>query len=168
MSCRGCCGFSKFKLSLVLMLTALLLFAGGGLKAQSPSDEKLLAEQEADGRYAVTKTDQGFIRLDRETGRVSICSQSRGEWLCRPAPDAEMAMAREIDDLVTKNLELSTRNRELEVLVAKLKGEDMRPSLSPQDEENIGQALDLSEKVMRRFFEMMRSVQKDYFSEPEK
>lgn len=55
---------------------------------------------EADGRYSMSPAEGGgFLRLDRETGAVSICNGKDGEWSCKPVSEKSEEMKRKIDEL---------------------------------------------------------------------
>lgn len=58
-----------------------------------------LAAGEEPGRYTMTPTEGGVIRLDRETGAMSICTGKEGEWSCKAMPDTEDAMKKRVERL---------------------------------------------------------------------
>ena len=68
-------------------------------------------------RFMLSETGDGVLRLDRSTGRVSLCREANGAWRCAPVADAERALEAEIERLTTENLRLSARNRELEAKI---------------------------------------------------
>jgi hypothetical protein len=66
-----------------------------------------LAEQETPdsehGRYSFSKVAEGFLRLDTQTGQVSVCSQRTVGWACQAAPDDRAVLENEIARLRTEN-----------------------------------------------------------------
>lgn len=71
---------------------AVSLVAGAGVARSqtAPADEN--------GRYALSATDNGYLRLDTRTGAVSICT-GKGGWTCRVVPDERAALDQEIGRL---------------------------------------------------------------------
>ncbi len=139
-------------------------------------------------RYALSETGEGVLRLDRENGRVSECKKVSGNWRCVPVPDAQLAFEVEIEALAKENARLLARNQELEAKILAIgrsaeeamsdlngktlapktetpKAEDRVEGLSTDDEKQIDRALDFTEKAMRRFFGLMRTL-RDEFENP--
>lgn len=72
-------------------VAVVLLAAVDVSRAQTaPADEN--------GRYTLSTTDNGYLRLDTRTGAVSICTR-KGGWVCRVVPDERMALDQEIGHL---------------------------------------------------------------------
>ncbi|GBE42949.1 hypothetical protein BMS3Bbin10_01020 [bacterium BMS3Bbin10] len=65
-----------------------------------------LAQETAPGRYTMTPTAEGLLRLDTQTGEVSLCSKLAGNWTCRSVPDDRIALENEIDRLNAENRRL--------------------------------------------------------------
>jgi hypothetical protein len=55
------------------------------------------------GRYSFSKVAEGFLRLDTQTGQVSMCSQRAVGWACQSAPDDRAVLENEIARLRTEN-----------------------------------------------------------------
>ena len=51
------------------------------------------------GRYTLSPTGDGVLRLDTRTGAVSTCSNSGAGWACYAVPDERAAMDAEIGRL---------------------------------------------------------------------
>jgi hypothetical protein len=60
----------------------------------------------AGGRYMFSKQPGGFLRLDTQTGEVSLCSQKAVGWACEAAPEDRAALENEIARLRTENATL--------------------------------------------------------------
>jgi len=67
-----------------------LLAAVNVARAQNPPADE-------NGRYTLSATDNGYLRLDTRTGAVSICT--RKGWTCRVVPDERAALDQEIGHL---------------------------------------------------------------------
>jgi hypothetical protein len=64
------------------------------------------APDTAGGRYMFSKQADGFLRLDTQTGGVSLCSQKAVGWACEAAPEDRDALENEIARLRTENAAL--------------------------------------------------------------
>lgn len=69
---------------------ALFAVADAAHAQNPPADEN--------GRYTLSATDSGYLRLDTRTGAVSVCTP-KGGWTCRVVPDERAALDREIGRL---------------------------------------------------------------------
>ena len=50
------------------------------------------AAEEKQGRYSMSPTEGGFVRLDTLTGEMSLCKRGgNGEWACEPMRDHQQA-----------------------------------------------------------------------------
>jgi hypothetical protein len=69
-----------------------------------------LAEEETPdnehGRYSFSKVAEGVLRLDMQTGVVSVCSQRAVGWACQAAPEDRVVLENEIARLRTENAAL--------------------------------------------------------------
>jgi hypothetical protein len=55
------------------------------------------------GRYIFSKQADGFVRLDTQTGAVSLCSQRTVGWACEAAPEDRAVLENEIARLRSEN-----------------------------------------------------------------
>jgi hypothetical protein len=58
------------------------------------------------GRYSFSKAAEGILRLDTETGDVSVCSQRSVGWACQAVPDDRAVLESEIARLRRENAAL--------------------------------------------------------------
>ena len=58
------------------------------------------------GRYMFNKVAEGFLRLDTQTGQVSVCSQRAIGFACQAVPDDRTVLENEIARLRTENAAL--------------------------------------------------------------
>ena len=114
-----------------------------------------VGEAYAADRYTLEKTEDGYVRLDTQTGEMSVCRQEGAELVCRLAADERKALEDEIDRLGSRLGDVEKRLTALE----------SSPYLNPGEllpsEEQLDKSLDTMEKFFRRFMEVMRDVEKD-------
>jgi cell division protein FtsB len=111
---------------------------------------------EEPGRFTMTPTEKGFLRLDTATGTVSLCTDAEGGWACKIVPDDLAALQSEIDRLAQENAALRS---ELEALKSGKSDLDTKPGLP--SEEELDQAFGFMEKLMKRFQDMIEQFRKD-------
>ena len=111
-----------------LVFTAVLALPAGMATAQ-------------DGRYVMQRAENGFVRLDTQTGQVSFCRQQDEQFVCRMSADDRQTLEAEID-------ELEDRIAELEAMVSN-GGAPMTDGLPTEDE--IDRTMGIMEDMMRRF-----------------
>src|SRR5690606_36633652 len=58
-----------------------------------------VASQERHGRYLLNPVENGFVRLDTETGAMSVCTQRNGRWVCVMMGDEAKALQDEVECL---------------------------------------------------------------------
>jgi hypothetical protein len=88
--------------SIFLSIVALLALGFAGAKAAPP---QAMPDTE-NGRYALSSTPDGVLRLDTRTGAVSTCSNTGGGWACYAVPDERAALDAEIGRLQADNEKL--------------------------------------------------------------
>ena len=70
------------------------------------------------GRYTLSTTADGALRLDTRTGAVSTCSNSGAGWACYAVPDERAAMDAEIGRLQADIDKLQVQNEKLKADLA--------------------------------------------------
>ena len=108
-----------------------------------------MAQDSSSNRYTLEKSDTGFVRLDRQTGAVTLCTETESTLTCRMAADERAAYD---EDLAR----LETRIEALEKQLADsraLKGGDL-----PSDAE-IDRSIGIMERFMRAFFNLVQEFQ---------
>jgi hypothetical protein len=66
-----------------------------------------------DPRYGMTEIEDGYLRLDRETGEVSHCRRSGADWSCTVTPDERRALEQELAALREERQALRHENARL-------------------------------------------------------
>ena len=67
--------------------------------ADSKADKQELKKEPASARYGFQRVDDGILRFDYVTGRISFCSSRPEGWGCQSVPDERGALDREIERL---------------------------------------------------------------------
>ncbi len=99
-----------------------------------------------DGRFSMTPTQGGFLRLDKETGAVSFCTVEAGLSLCRISADERAAFESEIARLRRDNAELKS---------SRGGGAPGASSTLPK-EEDMERVLSFTERFMRRMMRIFK------------
>ena len=64
-------------------------------------------------RYTFNRVDDGFLRLDNQSGQVAFCSPHSVGWACQAVPEDRAALEKEIARLQDEVASLKTRSRGL-------------------------------------------------------
>jgi hypothetical protein len=124
-----------------------------------------LSAEERPGRYTMSPTEGGFIRLDTATGSMSLCSRKEGNWACEPMADHATDLKQEIERLTAENSELKAEIKRLEDLAGL--GTDSKPGMDRRSErpggklqlpseEDVDRALNYLERMFRKFKDRLR------------
>jgi hypothetical protein len=106
-------------------------------------------------RYTLEKSGDGFVRMDKTTGEMSICEEKGGQLVCRLAADERSAFQDEIDRLEGTVKALDERVAKLESgLSAKL------DQALPSDEQ-----IDRTVETMNRFLRGFMGIVKELENE---
>ena len=99
---------SKFLKRIVLAFC--LAGTGPALAGAGPDTEN--------GRYALSPTGDGVLRLDTRTGAISTCNNSGAGWACYAVPDERAAMDTEIGRLQADIVRLQAENERFKAQLA--------------------------------------------------
>ncbi len=106
----------------------------------------VLAQDGANDRYSLEKSESGFVRLDRQTGAVTLCTEAEGTLTCRMGADERAAYDADL-------ARLEKRVEALERQVAGGRPAEIRPL--PDDAE-IDRSIGIMERFMRAFFNLVQ------------
>ena len=157
-------------------IAAILLAVGfvGASEAAGPA-----MPDTDNGRYALSTTPDGVLRLDTRTGAVSTCSNNGAGWACYAVPDERAALDTEIGRLQADNDKLkkelaargpvvtgkieeplpksdSLKKSEPKVVEGERKIEIPLPS-----DQDVERMMSFVERAWRRLIDMANRVQKD-------
>ena len=160
---------------LFLGVVAVLALGLAGAKAAPP---QAMPDTE-NGRYALSSTPDGVLRLDTRTGAISTCNNSGAGWACYAVPDERAALDAEIGRLQADNEKLRKELASREPVVAGKIEEPMPKSDSLKKSEpkiaegerkleipllsdrDMDRMMSFLERAWRRLIEMANRVQKD-------
>ncbi len=109
----------------------------------------LAAQADEPGRYSMQPVDGGFLRLDTQTGAVSVCSGSADTWNCIPAGDERSQLEDENARLRADNLALREQIEEL----------GAQPAVTTP--EDVDAAMDTLETVAERFGRIVKIMRRE-------
>ena len=112
------------------------------------------AQEPRNGRYAFIPAEAGTLRLDTQTGEVSLCSEAGGNLACRVLPDE----AGDRSDAVSR---LRDDVEALKERVAALEAERQSSVDILADAEAMDRVMDLTDQMMRRFFGLVQDFRRD-------
>lgn len=104
---------------------------------------------EITGRYVLEKVEQGFLRLDSETGVMSLCAARSGVWECAAIKDEGLDGNEELARLRTENETLKKRLADLE--------KEGGATKLPNDQE-VDRMMDIFGKMFDRFLDFAREM----------
>lgn len=107
-------------------------------------------------RYRLEKTDTGYVRMDTQTGEMSICEERGGQLICKLATDARTAFEGEVERLQDAVKVLEERVAKLETALP------AKPQTALPSEEEFEKTLGYMERFLRRFM----GIAKDMEDEP--
>jgi hypothetical protein len=105
-----------------------------------------------ESRYVMQRAEGGFVRLDTQTGEMSLCQQQDEQIVCRLAADERRALEEEI-------ALLEERVAKLEGSLSETEGGALRDRLPSDDE--IDRTLGVMENMMRRFLGVIEEFEND-------
>ncbi len=103
-------------------------------------------------RYRLEKSEDGYVRMDTQTGAMSLCEEKSGQLVCRMAADERSAFQDEIDRLQGSVRALDQRVSKLENSLAS-RLEHNLPS-----EEDFNRTLGYMERFLRSFMNIAKDL----------
>ncbi|WP_434713478.1 hypothetical protein NMA58_00935 [Rhizobium sp. YTUHZ045] len=102
-------------------------------------------------RFQLERSGDHFVRLDRQTGAMSICQDKDGALVCRMAADERAAYEDELDRLSER--------------VTKLEQGGLVQRALPSDAE-IDRSISIMERMMKSFMGMVKELQSEDKANP--
>jgi hypothetical protein len=147
----------------IIMAIAVAAILMGPARADEPAPDS------EGGRYVFSKQADGFLRLDTQSGAVSLCSEQPVGWACQTAPEDRAVLESEIARLQIENATLK------KVLLAH--GLSLPPGAAPEppvaqndstlrlpSDADIDRALAFVGHVWQRFIDALARAQKQVFN----
>lgn len=119
------------------------------------------AQAQDTARYRIEKTDDGYVRMDTDTGAMSICKERGEQLVCNLAADARAAYDEDVAALRKRVDALEHRLAALE------KSAEPRVSSALPSNEEIDKTLGIMERFFRRFMDMAKDLDKDEGAKPD-
>lgn len=117
------------------------------------------------GRYTMSPAeDGGFVRLDTQTGAMSLCTSQSEGWSCKPINDAATDMTKKIDELRAENKALKNEIKEMETVFGldnKKQTGPTPPKFKIPTEEDVDTALNYMEHMFKKFRERIDRLEKN-------
>ena len=139
---------------LLISVVALAVLVGAAPEAE-----------ERGGRFVMTPVEGGFLRMDTHTGAVSMCQRTSGKWACEAVADDRRTLETEMERLGAENRQLNSTVKRLEEMLALPETDDRRADKGSKfqlpSEEDVDRALGYMQRLMRKFKEKMRELDKD-------
>jgi len=107
-------------------------------------------------RYTMEKSENGYVRMDRKTGEMSICEERSGQLVCKLAADEHSAFQDEVDRLQDRLSGLEKRVAEIET------ASRLNPNALLPDEESFEKSLGYMERFFRRFMDIVKDLDQDW------
>lgn len=151
--------------STIRLAAATLLLAAATATAASAA-----AGEEKSGRFTMTPTDGGYLKLDTETGAVSLCAKKDGGWACDVLPDSQQKLAKENEALRAEIKALKDDLKRMEDVIGLAEpkpGEgppsESRPGgrdkLQLPSEKDVDKAFDYVEGMMKKLRERLKRLE---------
>jgi len=111
----------------------------------------LLAAELDTARFQLERSGDHFVRLDKQTGAMSLCEEKDGSLVCRMAADERAAYEDELDRLSDR--------------VSALENKSIVNKALPSDAE-IDRSISIMEKMMKSFMGVVKQFQEDEKTAP--
>jgi regulator of replication initiation timing len=147
-------------------LIAVLTAAGLGLGGLGLAGGALVSAAEDPARFSMTPADKGFLRLDKQTGAVSVCSDKSGKWACEAVSDDHAQLQGEIARLTKENEDLKAENKRLEEALGLGDDKNKQAEGGPKagrglklpTEQEIDKAMDEIGRLVRKFKDKIKDI----------
>jgi len=109
------------------------------------------ASAQTEERYRLERTENGYVRMDTQTGAMTLCQEQGGELVCRPATDEQ----------ATGTSDTRTLQQRVESLEGRVKALEQDTSAGLPGEQEFEQSLNMMERFFRRFVDIVRGLEQE-------
>ena len=120
------------------------------------------AQGDKGGRFAMSPVEGGMMRLDTETGAMSLCKRAGDQWACEPLPDSARAQVQELDKTKRELAEAKATIKHLEEMLLGKDGEVKpadKPGFKLPSEQDVDQAMDYVERMLKKFRDRLKQLE---------
>jgi hypothetical protein len=148
---------------IVIAWVALLtVAAAASARAEGPADT-------ASGHFAFREVADGVLRLDADSGRVSLCSKRSAGWVCEAVPETTAALEAEIGRLQDQNASLKRELLAHGLPLPEGPAVGSRPSPPPDarapdtpSDADLDRVMTFLDKLWNRLVGMVQNMQKQH------
>lgn len=126
------------------MRITILAFSGLAFSASAGFAEDL-------ARYSLEKTADGYVRMDKTTGEMSVCKEQGDQLICRAAADDRLA----VEDEMAR---LEKRLAIVENKLGALDRSDLASNQAMPTDEEFEKTMGYMEKFFRRFMGVVKDL----------
>jgi len=150
-------------LRLIVCVVVLAILCGRSFAGPAAPDNS--------GRYTMSQTEDGVVRLDTQTGAMALCRRKDDTWACEDMADSQRMLMSEIDKLKSENKSLSDQVEHLEETLGL--GDTQGDSPSPRaklalpSEEDVDKAFDYLERMLSKLRERMEKLEEKHGRKPD-
>jgi hypothetical protein len=119
----------------------------------------VIADEPAPGRYLLSASPSGFVRLDTITGATSHCRQQEGVWRCEPLLTGGDATNERLEALSREVTKLAAALAALNARVAALAPVDREVVVAPAIESpTVTRGRGFAAQLVERFLDVVRAL----------
>lgn len=107
-------------------------------------------------RYRLERTEDGYVRLDTQTGAMALCQERGGQLVCRLAADERTVYEDQLDVMHARIEALEERVAALEAAPA--------PGAGLPSEDEFEQTMGYMERFFRRFMDIVTDLNREFGS----
>lgn len=139
----------------LFVLFAVVLMSGHAARSDTNTE-----------RYTLSPAENGFMRLDKQTGAMTQCTQNDGAWACRPLADSRLELQNEVDKLRAENKSLRKQVEDLEETlgIGPEPPDESGPTTKFKlpSEKDVDRAFDYLEGMLSKLRERMEKLEKQH------
>ena len=167
-----------FRSKSIFATIALVGVIGAGIfpaPINSIAQEKIENPPTSDGRFHFEREGNGFVRLDKNSGETSFCRRIGDNLICSLAIEERDTLHSEIVNLQNK---LAAAREKLDAVAATdptlPRPKEKVPDLSSKDstgpdrdniEKEVDRAFEITRKTVRKLFDVVKELQKEFEDE---